>query len=297
MSLAPLRAYRAPSSVGECLEVLKAESGRVMVLAGGQSAMPLLKSRQRRPEVLLDLAAVTQLRTSGSPSGDNDALELGSMVRYREIVNSPVIPARWAALTDAATTIGDLQVRNRGTIGGNIAFADVAADMPPVALSLSAELVIAGQHGERTVPAGEFFDGPQRTALGPDEILAALRFPAPAPRSASAYRKYGITANGRPVIGVAAAVGLDEQGTCTHAQIAVGGVLPAPRRATAAERSLIGVYPHEHALAAAGAAAAEEVPTQDDSRASAGYRRQLIRIYGERALQLAVLRARKGQQS
>lgn len=297
MSLAPLRAYHAPSTLKECLEVLGADSGRVMVLAGGQSALPLLKSRQLRPEVLLDLAAVEQLRSTAAPSDDAAPLELGSMVRYREIIESPVISARWGALSDAATTVGDLQVRNRGTLGGNVVFADVAADMPPVALCLSADLVIAGQNGTRTVPAGEFFAGPRQTTLGPNEILAALRFPAPPPRSGSAYRKYGITANGRPVIGVAAAVSLDHQGVCTRAEIAVGGVLPAPQRATAAEHSLLGTRPDDEALTAASAAAAAEVATQDDPRASAVYRRQLIRVYGERALQLAVQRARKGQAS
>jgi carbon-monoxide dehydrogenase medium subunit len=293
--LAPLRAYHAPTTLRECLDVLRAESGRVLVLAGGQSALPLLKSRQLRPEVLLDLAGVEELRGVSTPADGEGLLELGSMMRYREILEAAPIGASWTALWDAATTLGDVQVRNRGTIGGNVAFADVAADIPPVAVCLSAELVVAGQDGERTVSAEEFFSGPRQTTLRPDELLAALRFPAPGARSGSGYIKYGITANGRPVIGVAASISLDEDGGCVDARVAVGGVLPAPRRARNAEQALIGTRLDVDVLAAAARAAADEVPTQDDLRASAAYRRQLIKVYGERALQRAAERARKGQ--
>jgi carbon-monoxide dehydrogenase medium subunit len=293
--LAPLRAYHAPTTLRECLDVLRTESGRVLVLAGGQSALPLLKSRQLRPEVLLDLAGVEQLRAVSIAADGAAPLELGSMVRYRDVLNAPVISAHWAALSDAVTTLGDVQVRNRGTIGGNVAFADAAADIPPVAVCLSAELVVAGQDAERTVSAEEFFSGPRQTALQPDELLAALRFPAPNPRSGSAYVKYGITANGRPVIGVAASISLSEDGGCADARVAVGGVLPAPRRAQNAEQVLIGTRLDADVLAAAARAAADEVPTQDDLRASAAYRRQLIKVYGERTLQRAAERARKGR--
>lgn len=295
MVLAPVRAYHAPSSVRECIEILGAEPGRAMLLAGGQSALPLLKSRQLRPEVLLDLAAVSQLRDLTTPSEGESPLELGSMVRYRDIVDSPVIFKRWAALGDAASNIGDLQVRNRGTVGGNLVFADVAADMPPVAVCLSAELLVVGPHSERTVPAAEFFAGPRRTTLGSDEILTGLRFPAPSTRTASAYIKYGITANGRPVIGVAAVIALDEEGTCTQARVVVGGVLPSPHRALNAENLLVGAQPRDEVLIAAADAAAAEVPTQDDDRGSASYRRQLINVYTERVLRRAAERVQKGE--
>lgn len=293
--LAPVRAYHTPSTVRECIEVLGAEPGRAMLLAGGQSALPLLKSRQLRPEVLLDLASVSQLRELTTPSEGDPPLELGSMVRYRDIVNSPVIFERWAALGDAANSIGDLQVRNRGTVGGNLVFADVAADMPPVAVCLSAELLVVGPHSERTVPAAEFFVGPRRTTLRPDEILTHLRFPAPGPQTASAYLKYGITTNGRPVIGVAAMIALDEQSACTEARIVVGGVLPGPHRALNAENRLVGAHLRDEVLVAAADAAAAEVPTQDDDRASASYRRQLINVYTERVVRRAVERAQKGE--
>lgn len=295
MQIAPLRAYHAPSSLGECFDILRAEADRVMVLAGGQTALPLLKARQVRPEVLLDLARVDELRRHSASSNENGALELGAMVRYRDIEANPAVAARWTALADAAKVIGDLQVRNRGTLGGNLVFADVTADMPPAVVCLSGELLLTAGDGQRTVPAAEFFTGPRQTALRAGELLRAVRLPAPGPGTASAYAKYGITANGRPVIGVAAQVSLDPAGTCTAARVVVGGVLPAPIRAEGAEESLVGQRPDHDVLAAAADTAAGEVPTQDDLRGSSEYRRQLIRVYGQRALQGAVSRAQEGR--
>jgi CO/xanthine dehydrogenase FAD-binding subunit len=294
VQIAPLRAYHAPTDLAECLEILRDEAGRVTVLAGGQSAVPLLKSRQLRPEVLLDLRRVEELRRQPSGADGDGPLELGAMVRYRDIEHHPLITSRFAALADAARTIGDLQVRNRGTLGGNLAFADITADMPPVVVCLSGEVVVTGPGGDRTVPADEFFTGRRETALRPDELLRAVRFPAPAPGSGSAYEKYGITVNGRPVIGVAAQVAVDAGGTCSAARVVVGGVLPGPRRAEAAEQVLLGQRIDDDVLAAAAGAAAEEIDTHDDLRGSAEYRRQLIRIYGQRALQRAVTRAQEG---
>lgn len=292
--LAPVRAFHAPATLAECLDVLTRESGRVVVLAGGQSILPLLKTRGLRPEVLLDLGNVAALHRR-LPSEETDgALEVGAMRRHRELWGDPEVVRDWAALADAAAGVGDRQIQNRGTLGGNLVFGTVHTDMKQVAMCLAAELRVVGPRGERVVAAAELFADAERTLLEPDELLTAVRFPAPAPGSGSAYRKYGIAVNGRPVIGIAVALTVDGGGICTAARIVIGGLVPCPAAANAAAQGLIGQRLDGEALSAAANAAATEARPQSDSRASSAYRRQLIRVYGLQALTLALRRARQG---
>ena len=294
MRLAPILEYHTPASVEECVELLQAGGEKALVLAGGQSALQLLKSRHYRPEVLVDLSRVEGLSVRPPESSNGEASLIGAMVRYRTILESATIRSRWPALTDAAATIGDLQVRNRGTLGGNLAFADMASDLPPVVMCLGAEVVVAGRSGERSIPSADFFMGNRRTALQPAELIKAVRVPNDDHSSGSAYVKYGITANGRPVIGVAAHVTLDARGTCTGARIVVGGLPAGPVRATAAGEMLHGHEGGPEGLREAAERAAEDVPTHTDHRASAEYRKQLIRVYAPRAMQSALARAQEG---
>lgn len=255
--------------------------------------LPLLKARQLRPDVLLDLARVKELCAHVTPNGADNAIEIGAMVRYRDLVRHPLLRERWSALTDAAAHIGDLQVQNRGTIGGNLVFGSVQTDMRQVVMCLSAELLIAGPEGHRTISALELFGDARKSMLKSNELLQSVSFPVPVAGSGSAYIKYGINANGRPVIGVVAALTIDASGTCSSARIVIGGILPNPKQAAKAEQVLIGERVDDDRIRSAAEAAAEEVTPQDDFRGSSTYRRQLIRVYGREALQRALSRAQE----
>ncbi|HKR17920.1 FAD binding domain-containing protein [Rhizorhapis sp.] len=290
--MAPLKAYHAPTSLDECLQIMAKEGSRLIVIAGGQSVMPLLKTRGLRPEALLDLVHVGELHGLDVLDADGSLL-VGAMCRHRELWSDPAVAGGWPALADAAAGVGDRQIQNRGTIGGNLAFGTVITDMKQVAMCLDAELHIAGPEGERKVGALELFADAERMLLQPGELLKAVCFPPAGKGGGSAYRKYGITANGRPVIGVAAAVTLDEAGLCADARIVVGGLVPCPNIAKYAAQSLIGKKVDTQGIAAAADAAAEEIKPQSDSRATSAYRRQLVRVYGRQVLELAFERAQE----
>ena len=295
--MSPIRAYVAPPTIAECLDVLERESGRVVVLAGGQSILPLLKTRGLRPDVLLDLVNVAALRVHEWLDTSESLLEIGAMRRHRDLWNDAQVRAGWTALSDAAAGIGDRQIQSRGTLGGNLVFGTVGTDMKQVAMCLAAELCIIGRQGERSVSALEIFADAERMLLEPGELLRAVRLPALAAGTGSAYRKYGITTNGRPVIGVAARLTVDAAGTCTAAQIVVGGLVPNPCVATRAAQGLLGQRLDADLLTEAANVAASELKPQSDGRASSAYRRQLIRVYGSQTLAVALQRARRGRES
>ncbi|MCP5364466.1 MAG: FAD binding domain-containing protein [Hyphomicrobiales bacterium] len=286
--LAPVRSFIMPETIEACLDILGREGDKAVVLAGGQSIMPILKTRGLRPEVLLDLSRVERMRHKAVTG---DGLVVGAMCCHRELWLDPAIRSRWSALADAAEGVGDRQVQNRGTLGGNLAFGTVVTDMKQVVMCLDAKLDIAGPSGQRSVSALEHFAEPENVLLAPGELLTSVRMPDLGPQSGSAYRKYGITANGRPVIGVAAMLQLDEAGLCTGARIVVGGLVPAPNVAKYAAQILVGKAVSEQQIASAAEAAAEEIRPQSDSRATSAYRRQLVRTYGKTVLALALSRA------
>lgn len=294
--MAPVHEYYAPTTVDECLDILGRETERALVLAGGQAILPLLKTRGVRPEVLIDLGRANELRAQTVLVADGGALEVGAMRRHRDLWSDPLIAREWSALTDAAWRIGDRQVQSRGTLGGNLVFGTVLTDMKQVTMCLDAELDVRGPDGTRSVRALAHFADPTSALVAPGELLVRLRFPSLGLRGGSAYRKYGITANGRPVVGVASVVKLDEAGRCADARIVVGGLVPGPNIAVAAAESLIGQAPAEEAITAAADIAAAEVRPQSDGRASAAYRRRLVRTYVIKTLTLAARRAREGVQ-
>lgn len=291
---APIDSYDSPASLAEALDLLATRPGDLLVLAGGQSALPLLKARELRPRGIVDLRLVTELRHIRQPQ-DGQLLLIGAMTRHKDLLLDSVTSSRWAALTDAAAMIGDLQVRNRGTLGGSLAQAEVAADWPAVTVCLGGEVVLVTSQDARVVSAGDFFLGPRKTVLQAGELLKEVRFPVPAESSGSAYDKYGITVNGPPVVGVAASITLDPAGICREARLVISGVPPAPARARRAEEVLLGVKPDQRRIDQAAQEAAGEIDTQDDFRASAAYRRQLIRIYASRVLARSLARARFGK--
>lgn len=292
VQLAAIEAYHAPVSLVECLGLLADGGDRVVVLAGGQAILPLLKNRSLRPDVLVDLSRVAELHRR--ELCNDGALLLGAMCRHRDICDDREISSGWSALADAAAGIGDLQVQNRGTIGGNLVFGTVQTDMKQVVMCLDARLRIVGGPEVREVAAREVFAGAGQPLLEPGELLDSIVFPALPKGSGSAYHKFGITTNGRPVIGIGAALTLDPEGICTAASIVVGGLVPAPCDAQIAAQVLVGQKMDDDVIAHAMRAAAEEIKPQSDARASAAYRRQLVRAVGRDALNAAWKRAKEG---
>jgi carbon-monoxide dehydrogenase medium subunit len=196
-------------------------------------------------------------------------------------------------VAETIATVGDVQVRNRGTIGGSLVHADPGGDMPAVVLALGGELVVKGPNGERTVPADEFFLGMLTTAVEQDEILTEIRLPKLSGKAGYAYQKQANKASGYAVVGVAVAVSLGADGTVQDARIGITGAGAQPVRATEAENSLKGKQPSDDAIAAAAEAAARAIDEpMEDIHASGEYRRELVRVHTRRALQRAVASAR-----
>jgi len=279
--------YRSATTLEEAVRLLGA-SPETKVLAGGHSLLPLLKLGLTQPTMLVDIGGIAALR--GVAHGAE--ISIGALTTHQAIADDPVCRERLAALSEAAASVGDLQVRGRGTIGGSLAHADPAADEPAPTLAFDATLRAVGPAGERIIPARDFFTGPLETALKRGEILAAVRFPIPPERTGSAYAKSPHPASGFAAVGVAAVVTLGKDGRVERAAIGVTGAAETPFRATAAERALVGSKADAKAIAAAAAKAAEGVKALSDLVASSEFRRHLLTVYAKRALFLALERAR-----
>jgi carbon-monoxide dehydrogenase medium subunit len=283
--------YAAPASVAEAVQLLRQSGdGDVKVLAGGQSLLPLLKLRLAEPRLLVDLRRIPELRGIRE---EGDAVVIAPMTTYFEVLKSPIAARRVPMLVEAAQEVGDMQVRARGTIGGSLAHADPAGDMPAVALALDATLTATGPSGARTIPVSDFFVEMMTTALAPDEVLTAIRFPATNVRgTGTAYVKHRHPASGYAVVGVAAVVRLDADGTCREARVAITGAGSRPTRATAVEQALGGKRLSEENLAQASESAADGLDLMADTYASSEYRAHLTQVLTKRALAKAAGRAR-----
>jgi CO/xanthine dehydrogenase FAD-binding subunit len=283
--------YFAPTEVGEVLALLKQHGTHAKLLAGGQSLMPLMKLRLVEPRTVIDLNRVSGLSEIREDGG---VLHIGAMVRHVDVAGHPFIQRSYGLLADAARSIGDLQVRNRGTLAGSLVHADPAADYPPAVIALNGRIVLAKAGGNtRTVTADDFVVGPLTSALAEDELVTRIEIPTPPARSGSAYTKHSQVAGDFAIISVAAQVTLDAAGKCQQAAIVIGGVMPKPVRAAQAAALLRGTMLDDAILARAGETAAVEVETHTDVRASAEYRRQLIRVTVPAMLHQAAERARK----
>ena len=280
--------YAAPQKTDEALALLAQHGDRARVLAGGQSLIPLLNFRLARPEVLVDVNRVSELAyVRALESG----VAIGALTRQHALERADIIRARLPIIAEACRLIGHLPIRHRGTIGGNLAHADPASELPAVMVALEAELTAARRDGRRTLPAAEFFTGILTNALGPDELLTEIRVPAPPPRTGSAFVEIARRAGDYALVGVAALVTLDDAGRATGARLALCGAGPTPLRAREAEGVLIGQRPEGRVLdeAAERAAAATDPPS--DIHASAAFRKKLARHVARQALELAAQRA------
>lgn len=276
-------AYQRPASLDEALRIIASDSG-AKVLAGGQSLLPLLKLRLASAETLIDIGRLKELKgVQATPGG---GFEMGALTTYAEALETTSLPyAR-----DCLSGIGDVQVRNRGTIGGAIAHADPASDAPALALALDYSVVLRSQRGERVVPLDGFLEGPFQTGIADDEILVALRR-GPLPAGAGgAYRKLKQPASGYSIVGVAAVVA-SSGGSVTHARVALTGVGEVAYRAKAVEAALIGSDGSSSAVAAAAAHAVDGVTVNGDIHADREYRSQMAVVYTRRAIEAALGRS------
>ena len=286
---APSFDYYRARSVADAHQLMASHPG-AKLLAGGHSLVPILKLRLAAPSALVDIGRIPELR---GISRHGDMLRIGALTTHAELAASADLRTAAPALAEAAATVGDPAVRNRGTIGGNVAHADPASDLPTVLVALAARMVAAGVKGERVIPADEFFTGIMTTALAEDEILTAVQVPASGRGQGSAYAKFSHPASRYAVLGAAALVTVKD-GACTAASVAVGGLLPSARRARAVEKALVGQAATEAAVAAAAQQVGADLghDVTGDIFASAEYRRAMAPVYVKRAVAAAVARAR-----
>jgi carbon-monoxide dehydrogenase medium subunit len=275
--------YVKASSVDDALAALVSGGEDAKILAGGQSLIPLLRLRLAAPALLVDLTGISEMR--GVRDG-GDSIVIGAMTTHDTVLNDPLV-ARYATLLKQATaTVADRQVRHRGTFGGSLAHADPAGDLPAVAVASGAVFEIAGASGRRSVPASEFFLDYLTTAIGPDEILTAIRLPK-REGWGTHYEKFQRMAQAWAIVGVAAAVQRDG-GAITAASIALTNMGSTPIQARAVERALIGSDGSPEAVAAAAAHAVEGTSPTGDVNASAEYRQHLAGVLTRRAIQAAL---------
>lgn len=270
--------YARPKTLDEALALLSKHGEDAKLLAGGHSLIPAMKLRLAQPKLVIDIARLDALRRVGERDG---RLAIGALVTHAEIAASGTLAAKCPLLVEAAAAIGDLQVRNKGTIGGSLVHADPAADWPAAILALDAELEIAGPRGRRTVKASEFFTGMLETAVKGSEILCEIRVPVTG--ASVAYVKTEQKASGFALCGVAAIV--DAKGK--RVRIGVTGVAPVAYRASGVEKALEGQALSAQAIAAAARQAAAGVAPLADIHASADYRAHLAQVNTARALERA----------
>src|SRR5262245_23009418 len=280
--------YIVPTSLGDAVNLLQKHGGRAKILAGGHSLIPMMKLRLAVPEFLIDIGRIPELSYVKEESGK---IRIGALTTHHVIHTSDVI-RRWTpALADAAGLIGDVQVRNKGTIGGSLAHADPAADYPASILAFAGTVVTLGPQGERQIPASKFFVDMMTTALEPHEIVREIQIPVRSGKTGSAYLKMAQKASGFAICGVAAVVDVDASGALSNVAIGITGVGSYAFRASKTESSLKNQKPSADLIKAASAKAADGIIGLEDIHASAEYRLDLTRIYTRRALQTAIERA------
>jgi carbon-monoxide dehydrogenase medium subunit len=279
--------YHAPGSVQEALGLLgKLDDAKI--LAGGHSLVPMMKLRLAQPKHLIDLRKVPGL--SGIKE-EGSTIVIGAMTTHWEVESSKLLQTKCSVLSDTAKIIGDPAVRNKGTIGGSLAHADPAADMPATAIALGAEFVCQGTKNKRTVKVDDWFQGLMATALGEDELLVEVRVPALTPGTGSAYMKFAHPASRFAIVGAAAVITVDKQGTCTKAGVGITGAGTKAVRAKGVEAGLVGKRLDAATIEAAAQKAAEGVDVQADLQGSVEYKSHLCRVFARRAIEAAAKKA------
>ena len=272
--------YVRPGSLAEAVSALADGGDDAKVIAGGQSLLPLLRLRLSYPELLVDVGGLDELR---GVTDVGNALLIGARTTHYQLVHDPLIAEHCGLLAQAAATVADPAVRHRGTLGGSLAHADPAGDLPAVILALDATLVATGPGGEREIGAADFFVDYLTTSLSPGEILTSVRVPKLGPGWGFRYEKFQPTAQAWAIVGVAALARRDN-GHVAEARIGLTNMGTVPVRARAAEAAAAGAPASREALAAAARQADEGSSPPADLRAAADYRRHLARVLTGRAL-------------
>ena len=299
--------YSKAGSVAEAIQALQGDPD-AKIIAGGHSLIPLMKLRLARPSRVVDIGGIAELRGISVNGG---VVSIGALTTHHEIATSADVQANCGILAEAASGVGDPAVRNRGTIGGNVAHADPASDLPTVLTALGASFTLQGPSGSRTVAADDFFVGPFQTAAGADEVLTGVSVPVLAANQVAEYAKMAHPATSFAVVGAAAVVtlegdahghghdhdhghdhghGHDHAPRCTAARVAVGGLTPKPTRSPAVEAALAGSELTLDSIAEATASVAGDLGDDllGDVYASADYRRNMAGVELKHALYHAV---------
>jgi CO/xanthine dehydrogenase FAD-binding subunit len=279
--------YLLPRSLDEALGLLAQHGEEAKILAGGQSLVPLLNFRLIRPTYLVDVNEIPGL---DGIRVDDGRLIIGAMTRQRAAETSAVVRERSPLLAEAMPQIGHVQIRNRGTVGGSLAHADPAGELPAVVAALDGELVLKSRRGERRLTPEQFFVGYLTTATEPDELLVEARVPVTPPRTGAAFLEVSRRHGDFALVGVAAIVSVDAGGVCTACAVALTGVGPTPVVARDAARALVGVKPTAEACDDVGRRVASTLRPDSDLHASADYRKHLGGVLTRRALARAVER-------
>ena len=276
----PLFEYACPTSLSEAVALLASHDGEAKPLAGGQSLVPMMAFRVAQPSLLVDLRKLAELRQIKIGA---DGVTLGAMVRWRDILDDARLVTAHPLLVKAVEHVAHYQIRNRGTVGGSVAHADPAAEMPGIAVTCEAKFAVVGKSGSRVIDAANFFKGPLMTALNADEIITEIRLPA-----WPAQRRFGFQEFARRKGDFALAAAMlfydDDGGKVRNAHVGAIGVADTPLRLPAVEQVLNGSTIDDAVIAKAEVAASASVDPHDDIHASAAYRKALVGVMVERAL-------------
>lgn len=279
--------YEAPTTIDEALMLLAQNPDEAKILAGGHSLIPAMKLRLAQPSLVVDIGRIKDLSYIREQGNE---IRIGAMTTHYELESSSLLKKICPLLPDCASHIGDVQVRNKGTIGGSVAHSDPAGDWPAAILALEADIITIGPGGERTIKADDFFVDLLTTALQPGEILREIRVNTPPRSFGHSYQKVRHPASGFAVVGVAAALQLGSNGSCEAVAIGITGVASKAYRAGEVETALRGKALTEQTIADAAQHACDGVDLNSDLYASEDYRRHLAQVYTKRAIQKAVTR-------
>ncbi len=279
--------YESPGTIAEAISLLQKYGDEAKILSGGHSLIPMMKLRLATPEYVIDINNIPGLSHIVEEKG---IVKIGALTHEAEIEHSDLLKKHFPIFGDVTKLIADPQVRNRGTIGGNLAHGDAANDHPAAMLALRANIIITGSGSERKVPIDEFFFGLYQTAIQQNEILTEIQIPIPPPRTGSAYHKIERKVGDYATAGVAVQLTLDGKGICTAVGIGLTNVNPVPLRAARSEKALLGKPINETTMAAAARYASEDCSPSADLRGSEEYKRAMVAVLVKRMIQKAVER-------
>jgi carbon-monoxide dehydrogenase medium subunit len=272
--------YYAPRSLSDAVKFLAEHRDDVKIISGGQSLLPLMKMRLSKPGYVVDIGRIPGMDTI---TEEGDHFVVGALVTHAEIEDSDILKLKCPLLPQTATTIADVQVRNRGTIGGSIAHADPAGDWPATIMALDAEIQVTGPNGARWVQCSEFFLGLLMSVLEPDEIVTAIKVPITG-RDKTAYQKAAPRSSGFAVTGVAVRLAVDAAGTCSRAAIGITGVTDKAYRAERTEQMLTGKKLEASIIEQAASESTRNIEVIEDINGSSEYRAHLTHVYVARAI-------------